>query len=192
MSTYYLVDFENLHEDGLDITSGANASDYIYVFFTSNSPKISLDALANQKAMLKILHVPAGKQSLDMSLSSFLGSLVQNRENKYVIVSDDTGYDCVISFWKSLGYNNISRIGSKKVSSPQSPNEKTVLNNRIAAILSEAKVDTSIINYISSLVVKNFEVKSGKQNIYLAIIKKYGQKDGLRYYNLIKKEIKSK
>ena len=61
MKTYYLIDFENLHEDALKITKKANKEDSLIIFYTSNSPKISLDAFEGQKTKNEVIKIKAGK-----------------------------------------------------------------------------------------------------------------------------------
>ena len=46
-----------------------------------------------------------------------------------------------------------------------------------------------IVHYVASVAVKNVDKKNRKQQIYSAIISKYGQKKGLNIYNHIKKHI---
>ena len=198
MKTYYLVDYENLHEKALNLTQKATATDEILLFYTSNSPKIDLKYLKNQKAKIEYFEVKSGKQSLDMCLCSYLGYLIKSfgNKSKYVIISGDTGYDNVIHFWKTQNTTGVSRqeVSEKKKETTtnannNSENDKTVLNNKIAKKLKGNGLSGNTIGDISSLVVKHYNEKNRKQVIYLAIIKEYGQKDGLKYYNLIKKEL---
>ena len=66
---------------------------------------------------------------------------------------------------------------------------KTAVNSEIIQILSKARFDNDIVTYVASVVVKNIDVKNGKQQIYRTIISKYGQDKGLNIYNHIKKHI---
>lgn len=66
---------------------------------------------------------------------------------------------------------------------------KTAVNSEIMQILSKAGFDNDIVTYVASVVVKNIDVKNGKQQIYRTIISKYGQNKGLNIYNHIKKHI---
>ena len=66
---------------------------------------------------------------------------------------------------------------------------KTAVNSEIMQILSKAGFDNDIVTYVASVVVKNIDVKNGKQQIYRTIISKYGQNRGLNIYNHIKKHI---
>ena len=72
---------------------------------------------------------------------------------------------------------------------PSGGQVNTALNTEIQKILANAKMESSIINDVASVVVKNAAQKNGKQTIYRTIISKYGQKQGLEIYNHIKKHI---
>lgn len=203
MKTYYLVDFENMHEEALKLTEKAGEKDNLIIFFTSNSPKISLEALEGQKAKPEIIKIKSGKQSLDMCLVSYLGYLIKTdgKDSKYVIISKDSGFDNVISFWKERKITTVSRqekqikaIASEKSKSSKtgvkpSSDKRTELSNNITKKLNEVspKIDNKTVGEITSLTVKN--IGEGKQAVYLKLIQKYGQKKGLQYYNAIKKEI---
>ncbi len=326
---YYLIDFENVSERGLTEVS-YQPEDLIYLFYTRNASKISLDVLADAESVLKFIRVAAGKQSLDMHLISYLGYLLHEfgKGQRYVVVSNDAGFDHVIQFWRKRGYNVARRdipvpvkpqavvrkeapkavvapkpaeqpkkeapkpveqpkkeapkpaeqpkkeapkpaeqpkkeapkpveqpkkeapkpaeqpkkeapkpVEQPKKEAPQpveqpkkeapkpveqpkkeaprlaeppvvkaaepEPAEQpapaaepvqpqsasTVLNNKIMGIYSKNKVDSLVAGFIASLVVKNINLKDGKAIIYRGIVKQYGQKTGLNYYNMIKKEI---
>lgn len=119
VETYYLIDFENVHEDGLICSKRLTQHDHIHIFSTTNAPKISLKKLASFNHAEQFSHViPAGKQSLDMHLVSYLGYLIGSNTNnrcKYIIISRDTDYDNVISFFKTIAPLNIKRQNAMNV-----------------------------------------------------------------------------
>lgn len=110
METYYLIDFENVNNDGTANIGSMTKSDHVHIFSTKNAMKISLPVSGLNKDITSHL-VPAGKQSLDMHLVSYLGCLMgmHGKGCGYVIVSNDKDYDNIVSFWKEEGYPNISR-----------------------------------------------------------------------------------
>ena len=63
------------------------------------------------------------------------------------------------------------------------------MNNRIVRILRDNQVETGAAQAVASLVVSNLDKKNVKQLAYRGIVNKFGQKTGLLYYNLIRKEI---
>ena len=67
--------------------------------------------------------------------------------------------------------------------------EKPAKNNEVSKILSKASFPNDVASSVASIVVKNLGVKNSKQQIYRAILSKYGQESGLNIYNYIKKHI---
>lgn len=290
--TYYLIDFENVNEVGLAGCEQLKSTDYIHLFYTDHTRKINLDLCANHGNARLFLHkAPAGKQSLDMHLVSYLGYLIgrnHGRSYSYIIISKDTDYDSLIKFWKEKYHVRVSRKAG--ISSDNTPNEtdskakqaaakpkqtaksngnkssfygevhqiinkaydlqtantvatmavksygdehilskvhnelqntypnsyldlyalikpiitkatstapkqpsvgqtNAALNPEIQKILTNAKMESSIVNYVTSVVEENANQKNKKQAIYRTIISKYGQKQGLEIYNHIKKHI---
>ena len=108
----FLIDFENVHEKGLEGIGELSPDDAVHLFYTKNASKISLDILSEVKAKLAFHKVNVGKQSLDMQLVSYLGYLIGTvgHEPEYIIVSNDTGFGNTLAFW-----------GDKKVRLSQTP-----------------------------------------------------------------------
>lgn len=115
IETYFLIDFENVKEDGIVCSDKLTECDHIHIFSTENTPKITFNTLARlNDADLNIHVVPCGKQSLDMHLVSYLGYLtglnnISQKNYKYIIVSKDSDYDNIISFFKQLTNIDIIR-----------------------------------------------------------------------------------
>ncbi|MCR5691422.1 MAG: hypothetical protein K6G62_04300 [Eubacterium sp.] len=104
METYYLIDFENVHNQGLNSIDKLTRTDHVHLFYTDNALNISLDIILTKGVEIVPHKVPVRKQSLDMHLVSFLGYLLgvnRNHKCKFVIVSKDKDYDNVIKFWMS-------------------------------------------------------------------------------------------
>ena len=101
--TYFLIDFENVGLKGLEGAQNLTKSDWVHLFSTRNAPKINTATLANFNATNLLVHeVPAKSQSVDMHLVSYLGYLLGSHETapQIVILSNDTDYDDIVSFWK--------------------------------------------------------------------------------------------
>ncbi len=207
MERHYLIDYENVHEDGLCGGEKLSKNDYVHLFFTKNASKISIEKIAYfSQSNLSLHEIPVGSQSLDMHLVSYLGYLIgaeNNKEYKYIIVSKDTDYDNIIRFWKEYKNTSIIRQTQIKVSNAEKKPDKTKeiaggskninnkqeLNNEIQKKLAKANFSGDIVGYVSSLVCKNYDKENAKQKIYRAIISEYGQKKGLDIYNHIKKNL---
>ncbi len=110
METYYLIDFENVHNDGIANIESMTKSDHVHIFSTQNATNIRQDIFW-LNGDIKSHLVPVRKQSLDMHLVSYLGYLlgIHGKDCSYVIVSKDKDYDNIVKFWKEEGYSNISR-----------------------------------------------------------------------------------
>lgn len=110
MEVFYLIDFENVHNEGIENIENINKSDHVHIFSTQNALNIRQDIFW-LNADIKSHLVPVRKQSLDMHLVSYLGYLLgmHGADCKYVIISKDKDYDNIIKFWKDEGYHNISR-----------------------------------------------------------------------------------
>lgn len=105
---YFLVDFENISTDDMKNLDGVCEGDTIVMFFSENRKNISLDFIEEvlkKGANFKTMKANAGtKNALDFQLTSYLGYLIGKYQNnsEYIIVSHDTGYDCLRSFWKNM------------------------------------------------------------------------------------------
>ena len=102
----YLIDFENVHEEGFSALGRLGDKDAVYCFFTRNVAKISMSALAGMRSgQLHFIEAESGKQSLDLALVSFLGYLIGTRPQElyYDIVSNDNGFAKVAEFWNRRG-----------------------------------------------------------------------------------------
>lgn len=110
IDTYYLVDYENVGSNGLAGCKNLSASEHIIIFFTQNARKIDMAEIANHGAAeLKMIEIPAGKQSADIHIGSYLGYLAGKSKCNIVIISNDTDFDNVIKFWKKELSISVSR-----------------------------------------------------------------------------------
>ena len=111
----YLIDFENVHEKGLEGIGSLRSEDTVHLFYTKNASKISLDILSEIQAKLQFHKVNVGKQSLDMQLVSYLGFLIGTvgKEPEYIIVSNDAGFHNTLAFWSEKN-TKISQMKSMK------------------------------------------------------------------------------
>lgn len=104
MATYYLVDFENVHDTGLRGIDELSYEDCVFIFYTAYANRVGLDMLEGIQAGLRVIRTPTGDQSLDRHLISYLGYLLgqeSNPETRYQIISKDNGYRSIVTFWNS-------------------------------------------------------------------------------------------
>ena len=107
MRHFFLVDYENVKEKGLEGFFSLKRKDTVYVFYSVNQQKISMEFIQTLRKgffnpKIEYVYVKAGKQSLDMQLSSFLGYLISENGTfacDYTIVSSDRDFLHVLDFW---------------------------------------------------------------------------------------------
>lgn len=143
METFYLIDFENVHNEGLENIGLLSKNDHVHIFSTENALNIRMDIIFSKGIDIQGHIVPVRKQSLDMHLVAYLGYLlgINGKQCSYVIVSKDTDYDNIIKFWKEKGYPNISRkkaildneMQQKKAAPQQTPTTMQTINRKISA-----------------------------------------------------------
>lgn len=138
IETFYLIDYENVHGEGLSGCQELGKTDHIVIFFTQNAKNIDMSDISNHGfADLDMIEVPAGKQSADMHIGSYLGYLAgKNGKNcSVVIVSKDTDFDNVIKFWKKkteIAASRTEQIKKKAVSKLQTSKQQSVVENKPA------------------------------------------------------------
>jgi hypothetical protein len=112
---YYLVDSENVNDNWLLLLDMAEQDDKIIVFYTRNSPHMSYASvirLLRENPSIQFEECHEGNQALDFQLVSYLGYLMGQEASKdaeYVIMSNDTGFDAVVTFWKEKAHS-VNRI----------------------------------------------------------------------------------
>ncbi|MDE6748707.1 MAG: hypothetical protein K2K21_06555 [Lachnospiraceae bacterium] len=144
METFYLIDFENVHNDGLENISTLTKTDHVHIFYTDNAHNIRLDFVLIEGIDIVGHKVPVRKQSLDMHLVSYLGYLLgvnKGKQCSYVIISKDNDYDNIIKFWQANDVGNISRkqeipngnTGNQKKAISSTETTTQNINNKISA-----------------------------------------------------------
>lgn len=111
----FLVDFENVNSAGMSGVQKLSKEDKVYIFYTANAASLSFAAhlyLLSSPAEIIYYNVSVGaKNALDFQLSSFLGYLIcQGQEKQFYIISNDKGYDHVKNFWETGGVVSGVRI----------------------------------------------------------------------------------
>lgn len=143
METFYLIDFENVHNEGLGNIVALKPTDHVHIFSTENAMSIRLDIAFVKNVDVNVHIVPVCKQSLDMHLVSYLGYLlgIHGKQCSYIIISKDKDYDNIIKFWEKEGWTNISR--KTKVLETAEKQKKTTPSSSSAQITIN-KTDTKV------------------------------------------------
>lgn len=107
MANIYLVDFENVHCNGLKNAQLLKKEDEVIIFY-SNNADISNDKIQNilkdckAKVSTKEIYL-CGKNSLDFQLVAYLGTRIKgNRDKTFYIVSKDKDYCSVLLFFQGV------------------------------------------------------------------------------------------
>ncbi len=196
IETFYLIDYENVHGEGLSGCQDLGENDYIVIFFTQNAKNIDMRDISNHGlADLDMIEVPAGKQSADIHISSYLGFLAgkYGKECTVVIVSKDTDFDNVIKFWKEktgikasrtqqikkktankATANSTQTMHKPKNSSAQEDDRKNKLNQEVIQALKKAGHKQSFANTVAQIVVGLYGDKSLLSKVHNVLKERYG------------------
>lgn len=130
---HFLVDSENVNDNWLMLFDMADEDDEIIVFYTKKSPHMSymsvIRLMENNKINIRFEESYEGTNALDFQLVSYMGYLMGRNDthsennssatpivtdtadvsaascaDEYIIMSNDTGYDPAVRFWKDKGY----------------------------------------------------------------------------------------
>jgi len=138
MSKLYFIDSENVGDLWVALLPTLEEGDDILVFYTARSPHMSyrnLIALKESEKKVTFIECYEGNNALDFQLCSEIGYYIHaNPDIDYFIVSNDTGYDAVVKYWKKKNLSirriqgkaclNITNIlGNKNADSPIKTNE---------------------------------------------------------------------
>ena len=124
---YYFLDYENVHADGFKGAGSLKENDVVCVMYTDQSRNVTFDIIEeinSRGARIESYRAGTGsKNALDFQLSSYLGYVIGKNEKKqyqYFIISEDTGYDRVVEFWKGRGFS-IKRMANLSGSTGTKP-----------------------------------------------------------------------
>ncbi len=194
IDTYYLIDYENVHGDGLTGCHDLVKTDHIIIFFTENAKNLDMSDISDHGgAKLEMIKAPAGKQSADMHIGSFLGYLLgKNDKNcKVVIVSKDKDFDNVIKFWKEKSGVSISRTeqikkkaATKKPTSRTKGEIKTKLNQEVMQAMKNKGYDAVVVNKVAQISSKFYGNENLLLEVHNALSENY--KDYTEVYNDVK------
>lgn len=153
MSNCFFIDFENVHNSGLSNLKGLCKDDLIFIFYTANTETITLDNISQLNksgCKYELIKVPAGSQSLDMHLISFVGYIIglSGKKCNYVVISKDKDYDNIIGFWKGKCEISIKRQTAINVSSVKAsvPNISASADNQSISAKEKLPVSVKIDN----------------------------------------------
>lgn len=100
----YLVDYENVHNDGVTDIKKLSSSDRVVIFYGDSIKSIPFEThveMMESKAKIEYIEThKIAKNYLDFQLATYLGYLIGKGEKGPVyIISHDTGFDSIVDFW---------------------------------------------------------------------------------------------
>ena len=184
--TAYLVDFENVKSDGLNGISNLKDNDRVFLFYSVNADKITfaLHKKINESlAHINYFKVEVGqKNALDFQLVTYLGYLInENKNDEYVIVSRDNGFQPVIKWWQKRGIR-ISLVAD--LTKQDILQKEKELLQQVRQVIEDDKDSRLVTDYIMK-----YKTKQGINN---ALAKVYGTTKAGKLYNAIKPLINDK
>lgn len=119
MKRIYLVDSENVGDIWVPLLVVSQPDEEVIVFYTQKSPHMNYEnvrLLKETEKEAEFIKCFEGSNALDFQLVTQLGyMLCENQENCYVIVSNDTGFDAAVRYWKQRNMP-VQRISGKELS----------------------------------------------------------------------------
>ena len=113
---HYLIDSENVGDFWIPLLDLPADQAELIVFYTKNSPHMSYDSLIKLKESdrtVTFIKCYEGTNALDFQLCSELGFLIAGNEgDDFIIVTNDTGYDAAVKYWRHKEYS-VKRIAGK-------------------------------------------------------------------------------
>lgn len=182
----YLIDFENVHSDGLKGIEQLAENDVCYVFYSEHAGVLTFNIhkkIIESRAKIYYVEAQVGmKNALDFQLVSYLGYMIrENQEASYCVISNDRAFALVADFWKNKGVDVASAV-SLAAAVRLKENEKTA--SQLASLIPDKEE--------REFVAKCIEELSTKQGINNRIAKKYGTTRAGEIYKLIKPLIADK
>ncbi|MBR3601242.1 MAG: hypothetical protein IKL49_02825 [Lachnospiraceae bacterium] len=184
---YYLVDYENIHNDLDNLINNTSNGDSIVLFYSETCKNISLDVISNftsRNLKIDCFKVITGtKNALDFQLASYLGYLVG--ENKkaanYYIVSNDKGFDCLCEYWESIGVSVVRICAQTSVVKP-------VLKQNPPKTKKEVKKNNKVNNDITLEEVKEIVKENSEAEFIVDVLN--NSKEKTEVHNKISKHYK--
>lgn len=104
MSKTYFIDSENVGDNWIALLPVISKEDELLVFYTANSPHMNYKnviLLKQSNVEVNFIECCEGNNALDFQLCTELGFRIPDIDHReFIIVSNDTGFDAVVRYWK--------------------------------------------------------------------------------------------
>ncbi len=198
MRKLFFIDSENVGDCWISLLDTVAEDDEILVFYTAKSPHMNyknLILLKNSSKEVEFIECCEGNNALDFQLCTELGFRISGIKDDVVyIVSNDTGYDAVVKYWKNKNIA-ISRIkGSECAASQAQKAKKTTAKaaEEKKPLSSKEKTSKKASAGLDTNEMKAREIfycigKDSLQDLHTALQQFFGNKEGKNYYDRFKK-----
>ena len=185
MSTFYYVDYENLHDSAFGNIEALNKNDKIFILTTSKLSAALLKRIQKCRCGVECINVKNGMHdALDFQLVTYLLLHAANKKkDNYVIVSKDRGFDYVIDIVKENGI----KIKREELIHCVPVGQKNNIKQLIFTILYQCGVArVNDIRY--ERIVRAVKSSNREEDLEGALKKTMGDTQGSKVYEHIKDE----
>jgi hypothetical protein len=173
----YLIDFENVHQNGLEGLNRLTENDSVIIFIGSKETSVPIETLyrvVNSPAQIKIKKMKKTADNyLDFQLATCLGGLVMSDpvNTEFFIISNDRDFESVIDYWKA-NKPSAAIIQRNTISASVEPSTTTQ-----TAAAQDADAFSAGIKKKIGKVLARFNLAGGNYSKVYNIFKKYKTKD---------------
>lgn len=176
----YLIDFENVHSDGLKGIEQLGKKDKCYIFYSEHAGVLTFNMhkrITESKADIFYVEAQVGmKNALDFQLVSYLGYMIREApEEDYCIISNDKAFELVGRFWQDKNVNVCSAVSLEQA-------KESGEHSRLHSELEKLITNSDELEFVEKC-INELTTKSGINN---RIVKKYGTTRAGEIYRLIK------
>lgn len=176
----YLIDFENVHSDGLKGIEQLGKKDTCYIFYSEHAGVLTFNMhkrITESKADIFYVEAQVGmKNALDFQLVSYLGYMIREAlEENYCIISNDKAFELVGRFWQEKNVNVCCAVSLEQA-------EESGEHSRLHSELEKLITNSDELEFVEKC-INELTTKSGINN---RIVKKYGTTRAGEIYRLIK------
>ena len=210
---YFLIDYENVHNLGMQGTEYLLPSDYVIVFYSKSSPNMELrhlNDIQNSGCGFEVCKLlTKRKNGLDFYVATKVGELFgAERCKNAVLISNDTGFQAIRDFWQERSgtkhrvalsesiEQGIITAGenSERANSIRAGRKAMDIGQFYAAYQENLRLQQTLrvvfdgTAYSDRLSDIQDILKSGSSPkvIYLDSLRRFGRKDGQEIYRIIK------
>ena len=213
----FLIDYENVRNAGMRGVKYLQASDYIIIFYSGAAQAMEtryLNAIRNSGCTFETCRlVKTRKNGLDFYIATRLGELFgSGYQGSAVIISCDEGFQSLREYWQSRSQPPrrvfINESIERGIISANENDERTAAireqlkgqdigefftayqeNQKLWDLLNRAFADTAFSQRIDEMM----DILNGgktARRIYLDTLRRFGRRDGLEIYDILKSRVK--